>query len=126
MSRSGDFRGDNRQTDYFTPAHVRGVITLLCVRYVSIHIYNTGENFFSLVFIFVFFLFCYFPFIYFLSKTWINRDSMISEVIGTRTGVNVNSRRNRDSLRMTNNHNISHKVIFVVFFIVLFLLYFCV
>ena len=30
MSRSGDFRGDNRrtdrQTDYFTPAHARGVI----------------------------------------------------------------------------------------------------
>ena len=30
MSRSGDFRGDNRQTDRqtdcFTPAHVRGVI----------------------------------------------------------------------------------------------------
>ena len=31
MSRSGDFRGDNRQTDrqtdYFTPAHAHGVIT---------------------------------------------------------------------------------------------------
>ena len=30
MSRSGDFHGDNgqtdRQTDYFTPAHARGVI----------------------------------------------------------------------------------------------------
>ena len=30
MSRSGDFRGDNRQTDrqtdYFTPVYVRGVI----------------------------------------------------------------------------------------------------
>ena len=30
MSRSGEFRGDNRrtdrQTDYFTPAHARGVI----------------------------------------------------------------------------------------------------
>ena len=34
MSRSGDFRGDNdrqtdRQTDYFTPAHARGVITVI-------------------------------------------------------------------------------------------------
>ena len=72
---------------------------------------NTGEKyFFSLVFIFVLFCFViFFPFIYFLSKTWINRDSMISEVIGTRTGVNDNSRRNRDSLRVTNNCNIRHK-----------------
>ena len=34
MSRSGDFRGDNRrtdrQTDYFTPAHARGVCALEC------------------------------------------------------------------------------------------------
>ena len=37
MSRSGDFRGDNgqtdrrtdRQTDYFTPAYARGVIKLM-------------------------------------------------------------------------------------------------
>ena len=33
MSRSGNFRGDNRrtdgQTDYFTPAHARRVIRLM-------------------------------------------------------------------------------------------------
>ena len=37
MSRSGDFRDDNRQMDghdYFTPAHARGVKTdISCTKY---------------------------------------------------------------------------------------------
>ena len=28
MSRCGDFHGDDKQTNYFTPAHARGVIKL--------------------------------------------------------------------------------------------------
>ena len=32
MSKCSDFGGDdNRQTDYFTPAHVRGIMTQLCI-----------------------------------------------------------------------------------------------